>query len=221
MTHRAGFAGYIGSMRDVTERRKAEEALKRSEEKFRTAFQTSPDAVNINRLSDGLYLESNDGFAEILGYFPEEVQGKTSLELDIWDDPADRKRFVEGLLCDGEVDNLEARFRHRDGTIRYGLMSACIIELEGEPCILSITRDITERKEVEKLLARNQAELQAVYDSVPVMICVLNEDRRVLYAKPSIYFIHWRGRGGTPRRTGMRCSWLRQLVRGSSRLWTR
>ncbi len=197
------FAGSIGSMRDVTERKKAEEALKRSEEKFRTAFQTSPDAVNINRLSDGLYLESNDGFAEILGYFPEEVQGKTSLELDIWDDPADRKRLVEGLLCDGEVDNLEARFRHRDGTIRYGLMSACIIELEGEPCILSITRDITERKEVEKKLARNQAELKAVYDNAPVMICVLDEDRRVLYANPA--FTSYTGVSEDELRTGRAC----------------
>jgi PAS domain S-box-containing protein len=134
---------------DITERKRAEEIIAFSEEKFRLAFMTSPDSIAINRMSDGRYIEINEGFLRIMGYKREEVIGRTSTELNVWQQPEDRKRLVNGLQADGYVENLSARFCRADGTIRAGLMSARVIELRGEPCILSITRDITERKQVE------------------------------------------------------------------------
>ena len=78
-----------------------------------------------------------------MGYSKEEVIGKSSLELNIWDDPADRARLVKGLLEKGEVENLEARFRRKNGEIIIGLMSAKVIIIENQKCILSIARDVT------------------------------------------------------------------------------
>ena len=137
---------------DISERKTTEAALRESEEKFRLAFQTSPDSINLNRLSDGRYLDINEGFTRIIGYTREEAIGKTSLELKIWDDPDDRERLVSALREKGVAQNLEARFRARDGTIRYGLMSARILPINGEDVILSITRDITDRKRDEEIV---------------------------------------------------------------------
>jgi PAS domain S-box-containing protein len=145
---------------DISARKKAEELLRFSEEKFATAFHTSPDAVNINRMTDGMYIEVNEGFTELMGYTKDDVAGKTSTELHIWADPNDRKRLVEGLRESGTVRNLEARFRRKNGDIGVGLMSARIITLNNEPHILSITRDITQRKadELQLVAAKEKAE---------------------------------------------------------------
>ena len=140
---------------DITERIRSADALRLSEEKFSTAFLTSPDSVNINRLSDGVYVDINHGFTKLTGYEREEVLGVSSLELNIWDDPKDRARLVKGLMETGEVRNLEAGFRRKNGEVAVGLMSARVIDIQGEKCILSITREITERIQAELDSARS------------------------------------------------------------------
>jgi PAS domain S-box-containing protein len=136
----------MGVIRDITERRQARAALEASEKKFAQAFRASPDSVNINRLADGVYLDVNDGFTRVTGYTAEEVLGRSSLpgELGIWVHAEDRLRLHEGLRQEGRVSNLEAPFRRKDGTVLTGLMSATTIEVDGEPCVLSIVRDITQ-----------------------------------------------------------------------------
>lgn len=126
------------------------DALRASEDKFSKAFLTSPDSININRLSDGLFMDTNEGFTKLTGYSSEDVRGKTSLEINIWADANDRARLVKGLREHGEVNNMEAQFRLKDGQFKTGLMSARIIQISNEPCILSITRDISERKQAEQ-----------------------------------------------------------------------
>jgi PAS domain S-box-containing protein len=149
-------------LEDITDKKRAEAALAASEAKFSTAFRTSPDAVNINRLSDGMYMDTNEGFARLTGYTPQDVAGKTSYDISIWDDTTERDRLVAGLMADGYVDNLEARFRRKDGTVTTALMSARVIDIEGEPCILSVTRDISERKAAEAELRRRERQLEGL-----------------------------------------------------------
>jgi two-component system, cell cycle sensor histidine kinase and response regulator CckA len=141
--------GVIASIRDITARRAAERALAQSEAKFATAFRTSPDSININRLADGLFLDISDGFTATTGFTHADVAGKTSAEIAIWADPAQRDQLVASLRSDGVAHNLEMTFRRKDGSLGTGLMSARVIDIEGEPCILSITRDITDRKQAD------------------------------------------------------------------------
>ena len=144
----------------LTGRKRAEKALKGSEEKFRKAFYLSPDSININRLEDGLYVSVNRGFTQILGYTEEEIIGHSSTEYNIWDDPRDRARLIAGLKGGGTVANLDARLRAKDGSIRHGLMSAAVVQIEGVAHIISITRDITERKKAGEERARLEAQLR-------------------------------------------------------------
>jgi two-component system, cell cycle sensor histidine kinase and response regulator CckA len=153
------------TMLDISDRKRAEEALQESEERFRTAFHTSPDAVNINRLSDGLYVDVNIGFTELTGFTRDEVIGKTSSEINLWHDPADRDRLVEGLKENEQVRNLEAQFRLRDGQVRTGLISARIIVLNEEPYILSVTRDVDDWKKAEEALLESEKRYRDLFDN--------------------------------------------------------
>ena len=146
---------FIGVGRDITERKVVEEELRLSEEKFRKAFFTSPNSICITRLNDGMFISINKGFTEITGYTEEDVIGKTSLEINIWKDPEDRRKIVEGLQANGEVRDYEASFLTKTGEI-YGLMSTSIIELNGVPHILNITQDISDRKQAEEALQENE-----------------------------------------------------------------
>jgi len=156
-----GFRSMSVLFLDVTERKKAMAAIAESEEKFRTAFITSPDSVNINRLEDGAFVDINEGFSQLTGYSREDVMGKTSVDLNIWVDMRDRERLVEGLRRQGSVNNLESKFRMKGGSVRDGLMSATVLNLKGVPHILSITRDISELKKIQEALSQSEEQLRA------------------------------------------------------------
>ncbi len=152
---------------DVTERLRIKEQLEESEEKFRTAFITSPDSVNLTRLEDGKYVEVNDGFLQLTGYTREEVIGRTSFEINIWVEPGDREMLADRLRNNGYVNNLEARFRIKDGTIRNGLLSAKILHIKGQPHVLSMTRDITDLKLIQHSLAESEEKFRKAFITNP------------------------------------------------------
>lgn len=146
------------------ERGKAEKRLEESEERFRLAFDTSLDAIAVNRASDGVYVDVNQGFSRITGYAKEEILGKSSLELGFWARPEDRDRLLGLLERDGEVRNFEAPFRLKDGTIVTGLMSARVFQLRGEPHILTTTREIEQIKQTERRLREALERLEAAQE---------------------------------------------------------
>jgi diguanylate cyclase (GGDEF)-like protein/PAS domain S-box-containing protein len=130
--------------------RQMEDALQKSEERYRTVFQTSLDAISINRLVDGAYLDVNQSFLDIMGCERTEVIGHTDLELGIWNDPDDRQYLGEKLRSEAVCQNLEALFKKKNGDLVWGLVTASLIELDGDPCVLFIARDISQRKLAEE-----------------------------------------------------------------------
>jgi PAS domain S-box-containing protein len=141
--------------------------LRKSEEKCRMAFMTSPDSVNINRLSDGMFVSVNDGFTKIMGYTEEESVGKTSLELDIWTKPEDRDALTKLLRENGKADNFYAVFRRKDGTLVNGLMTASLIDIDAVPHILNVTRDVTSNLKTEEALEQEQMIIDALMNNLP------------------------------------------------------
>jgi len=138
------------------ERKRAEDALRQSEEKFRTIFQTSTDGIVISDVDTGTYLEVNEGYLLLSGYTREELIGRSSLELGMWADPEERDELVRRLREKGLVSGMEVRVRRKDGTIRNVLVSAQIVEIAGRRWMLSTNRDITEHKRLEEQLRQSQ-----------------------------------------------------------------
>ncbi len=147
------------------EKRKSEQALRLSEDKFSKAFRISPDAIGISRFLDGKYIEVNEGFTRLTGFVPEEVLGKNNLTLNLWANLDESQQFFSIMKTQGEVSNMEGVFKRSDGSLWIGLVSARIIEVNGDPCIIAITRDITERKRAELDLQHAHADLAEAYDA--------------------------------------------------------
>ncbi len=162
--------GGIGLIEDLTDQITSEHKIQNLEDRFTKAFFTSPDAINVNELKTGKFIDINRGFTELTGFTREETIGKTSFEIDLWVHREDREKLVKGLIADGEYKNLEAEFRYKDGKIRTGLMSASMIEVDGVPCILSITRDIDDIKKSEQLIRESEIRYRTIFDSVSVSI---------------------------------------------------
>jgi PAS domain S-box-containing protein/putative nucleotidyltransferase with HDIG domain len=147
------------------EKRAADSDLRVSEEKFSKAFRISPDAIAINRLSDGEYIEINEGFSMLTGYQPEEVIGRGGVLFNLWANQHENKAYLKQLHEHGEVNNMEGVFEKTDGTVWIGLISARTIEVKNELLVISIIRDITARKRAELDLQRAHADLAEAYEA--------------------------------------------------------
>jgi PAS domain S-box-containing protein len=176
-----------GAMTDITERKRAEEALSESEERFAKAFRASPDGLVISRLADGIILEVNDSFAALSGYERDEMIGKSTLDLGLYVDSADRQRALAILKEKNYVRDFEFELRRKSGEARLITFSAEPLELRGEHCWLTIVHDITERRRAEEALRKSEEHarrqlsyVEAIYATAPVGLCFLDSDLRFL-----------------------------------------
>jgi PAS domain S-box-containing protein len=152
---------------DVTERRQMEEALRKSEEKFSKAFLDSPMALMLTSLRDHRYMEVNEAFVNATGYERDEVIGKTPLDLDIWVNPEQRVQLIELMEEQGSYRGVEFAWRSKSGVIREALGSAAKIEIDDEPCMLSVAVDISEGKQAREALRESEERLRMAIDSGP------------------------------------------------------
>jgi PAS domain S-box-containing protein len=178
--------GVVATVQDITERKSAESALVASEDKFRSAFAVSPEAMNITRATDGMILDVNEGFTAITGYERDEVVGKTALEIPVWDNPSDRERLVQGLRNCGRVDGMIGPFRRKDGQIRTGRMSARLMDVDGVPHILAASADITQEAKARAELLDSREQLRATIEQAAVGISRVGLDGAWLDANDAL-----------------------------------
>ena len=162
----------LGMAVDITERKKMEEALRTSEEKFSKAFRQSPLAVTLINARDHRYIEVNETFEEMTGWRRDEVLGRTPMELGIWVDPSHRDKIAEELLAGKQVRNINFMFRTKDGTVRAGLGSSELIQIDGELCTLSAVADVTERLRVQEALKQSEQRSRDLVLRSPVAMVV-------------------------------------------------
>ncbi len=146
----------VGSIRDITKRKEMETRLRKSGEILAKAFRSSPAVINISKMQDGRLIEVNEVFERVMGYSRDEVVGRTSAELRLWADPEVQRAARDRLLAERSIRNLEFRFRKKNGDIGTGLISAELIEIGGESCVIAATMDITERVALERQLREAQ-----------------------------------------------------------------
>ncbi len=157
--------GGVVVFNDISERKRAERALEESEKKFAQIFALSPAVITINRLPDGQFVDVNPMFTKLYGYEREEVIGKRSVDIQLID-PSIRETLLQTLREQQSVGNVEVKVRTKSGKIIDALSSMKLIEFGGEQYILSLSYDITERKQAEEKIKQLNKELEAFSYSV-------------------------------------------------------
>ena len=135
------------AVRELTD---SEQRLRRSEQRFATAFHSSPDAMIINRRSDGSILEVNERWEEIFGYRKQEALGRTLVDLNIFPQDFDRARLLALVEKQGGVHNLDVALRNRRGDVLQTLIATEPVDLDNEACFVMTIRDVTELRQVEQ-----------------------------------------------------------------------
>ncbi len=179
----ARLQGTIVEMEERAEqKRRAEQALRETEERFARVFGASPAALSISSLADGRYLYVNDAFLRLVGYPREELVGRTSVDIAFWDDADDRAQAISVLKEQGSLRDLETTVTTKSGERRDTLLSLELLEMDGEACLLGACQDVTDRKRAEQAVRTREAEQKVILDSVNAMIWYKDKYNRILRA---------------------------------------
>ena len=152
-----------------------------AQERFAVAFRASPIAASIGRIADSCLIEVNAKWQQDFGWTREELVGRKALDLGLWPDPAARQAFIEALRRDGSVFDHITRWRRKDGELRDVSMSAELINIDGEPCVLAFATDVTDRLRVERALAESEARNRRIVETANEGIWVIGPDNRVSF----------------------------------------
>jgi PAS domain S-box-containing protein len=139
----------LAQAQDITERKRNEEKLRLSEERFSKAFRSSPLAITISTKADGRFVDVNEAFQRMTGFGWQELVGHSTIELSIWALPDERRKMIELLERDGQISTFETVVNSKTGGKRSVQISAEPISLNGTACILAVTNDVTEAKSLE------------------------------------------------------------------------
>lgn len=166
--------GYVSVDRDITERKKTEESIRQSEERFSKAFHNNPSAMSISRLSDGKWVDVNESFLQLTEFSREEIIGQNSSALGMFD-VTERAKILKTLATNGSVSNLELKAKTKSGKHVDLLFSGFIVNLNGEPHAIAMQIDITERKKSEENLRKLNRTLRAISDSNQALMRATDE----------------------------------------------
>ena len=171
--------------RDVTERKRAEEAMRQSEEKFAQAFRISPYAITLTRADDGRFVDVNAAFSAITGFSREEALAHSSIGLGLWARPEDRQQVIDDLRQGLPVTGREYAFRAKSGRQIICLFSAQILRVGDDNCILSSLNDISGRKQAGDALRESELRHRDYLAHSPYGIFVADEKGRFVQVNPA------------------------------------
>lgn len=180
----AGKKYLLAFERDISEQRQAEDDARRSQEKYATLYKASPAWLVVSTLGEGRFVEVNDAFCQAMGYSREELVGRTSEELGMWVELKRRQEYKLLMERDGHVRDFSVRFRQKNGEIRDFLWSAESIELDGEPCAMSVLLDVTETKRAHEDLEKSEAQYRNLFDNIHDLVCVHDLEGRLINVNP-------------------------------------
>ncbi len=163
-------SGVVLVFRDQELEREAQKQLIASQQKFKTIFQASPDAIFLTSIPDGRILDANPGTVFMLGYELDEMLGRLTQELGFWVRRPDRIVYTDLLKKQERIKNFETQFLTRSGTVIDILISGEIIQLDEGEAYLNVVRDITDRKLAERETRKREALLRAMIDNAPFEI---------------------------------------------------
>ncbi|MFB3132901.1 MAG: PAS domain S-box protein, partial [Rhodothermales bacterium] len=166
------------SITDITARKKAEEAIRKSEERFTKIFHASPIATTITRLDDGIILEVNECFLTTFGYAREEIVGRNMEALNLWHFPFERDELVDLHQIHGTLHDIEVKFVTKEGDIRDLQGAAEMVELGGRKCLLWIGIDITERKRAAEFLKEAKEAAEAATRARSQFLAMMSHEIR-------------------------------------------
>jgi PAS domain S-box-containing protein len=177
----------VGTLfRDITDRKKAEDALHQSEERFFKAFDSNPAAMTITHLPDGLWVDVNGSFLRLTEYTREEIVGHSSAELHLFVGTCDeRAKIIRLIRKQGKVDSLETKARTKTGKPLNLLLSAVKTVLNGQEYAITTQIDLTERKKAEEALQKNELKFRTVADYTYDWEYWIAPDGKLLYVSPS------------------------------------
>ncbi|HKH12430.1 MAG TPA: PAS domain S-box protein [Rubrobacter sp.] len=176
---------FIGTVLDVTEKKRAAEALKRSEERYRAVIEQSTEGIYLLDTVSRRLLETNPAFQRMFGYTAEELKG-----MEIYDLVAHSRENVDAnvwrTLELGRVLIGERSYKRKDGTVVEVEIGASIISYNGQKAICALVRDITARKRAEDALRRSEERFRALVRYASDMIVILDRDGEILYESPAV-----------------------------------
>ncbi len=176
--------GTTGIARDITEQKRAIEARQQSERKFERVFDLAPTPIVVATLTSEIRYV-NQAFCSDTGYTPEEVLGRRTEDLQLWNEPGVRDRFVDHLKREGHFGPVEVALTSKKGAVRHAEMTGALIELDGQPMVVTAALDVTERKLAEAK-AKAAADTLEQYFSLSLdLLCIATIDGRFVRLNPA------------------------------------
>ncbi len=177
-----GKAHLLGVGIDITERKRAEEELRATQELFHKTFHVSPLASTLSTFPERKALDINAAFEEMFGYTRAEIIGRSLADFDFWADPLERRRAFETASRTGRLRDYEFQFKTKSGGLGYALMNTETIEQGGAKYLLAKLMDITERRQAEEALQRSQQVLHLFVEYAPAAIAMFDRQMRYIAA---------------------------------------
>jgi diguanylate cyclase (GGDEF)-like protein/PAS domain S-box-containing protein len=178
--HPMSGGGWLATHEDITERIKADEALRQSQELFSKAFHASPAPFAITDPEDGAFYDVNEAWISVFGYTRDEVMAHTALEIGLWAELDQRQRFVKLLRTEGSARNFHAKFRTKSNGERDFLVSGVYVELGGQPRLFAVSYDITALKIAERALQQQNERFNAALENMSQGLCMFDGEQRLV-----------------------------------------